>query len=108
MAGTVSRADRRAVSLSTEASDRSSAYPMSPKIARLGPHYACTYLDRNRQNHCAVVDAVSGAILADETVGPQTRDNHCGAAVLNAPDGALHLIVGAHMGEFSHHCLAPD
>ena len=91
--------------LSETGGDRATAYVMSPKVVRRGPDYLCTWLDARRRNCWALVDAQTGAVREKGTVGPARTDNHCGAALGLASDGAAHLIVGGHHEPFLHYRL---
>lgn len=97
----------RCVVLSTNGSDRASAYPMSSKIARWREGWYVTYLDAQCQNQCAFVSA-DGSVVSTLPAGPLRRDNHCGCALVAAPCGDLHLVVGAHHGGFFHYRLRAD
>ncbi|MHC4406440.1 MAG: BNR-4 repeat-containing protein, partial [Planctomycetota bacterium] len=98
----------RSVLLSKKGGDRATAYVMSNKIARRGGLLLCTWLDVDRQNRWALVDPTDAKILREGTVGQPRKDNHCGAALATDPDGALHLLVGAHHGSFVHYRMAAD
>lgn len=93
------------VLLSRTGGDRATAYAMSAKVVRRGPDYLCTWLDRERRNCWALVDAQTGVMREQGTVGPARTDNHCGAALGLAPDGVAHLIVGGHHEPFLHYRL---
>ena len=95
---------QRCVVLSTHGSDRASAYPMSSKITRWREGWGATFLDAQCQNQFAAVSA-EGNIQSITPIGPKRRDNHCGGALVAAPSGDLHLIVGAHHGGFLHYRL---
>lgn len=93
----------RRVVLSKAGGDRASAYAMVPKVARLGDALLATWLDVARVNQWALVDIQSGAVKHSGPIGPERRDNHCGAAVVAAPDGSAHLLIGGHHNPFIHY-----
>jgi hypothetical protein len=93
----------RRVVLSKAGGDRASAYAMVPKVARLGDALLATWLDVARVNRWALVDIQSGAVKHSGPIGPERRDNHCGAAVVAAPDGSAHLLIGGHHNPFIHY-----
>ena len=97
------RSEVRRVVLSKTGGDRASAYPMVPKVVRLGDCYLVTWLEVTRINHWALVDAETGAVRHSGTIGPVRYDNHCGAAVVAAPDGSAHILVGGHQQPFMHY-----
>jgi hypothetical protein len=97
------RPEVRRVVLSRTGGDRATAYPMVPKVVRLGDCYLVTWLDVARVNQWALVDVQSGAVRHSGPIGPARKDNHCGAAVVAAPDGTAHLLIGAHQQPFIHY-----
>jgi hypothetical protein len=80
---------------------------MSNKIARRNGQFVCTWLDVDRQNQWALVDAVQGKILRGGAIGERCTDNHCGATLATDIDGTLHLLIGAHHASFVHFRLPP-
>ena len=76
---------------------------MVPKLARLGDCYLATWLDVSRVNQWALVDVETGAVRHSGAVGPRRYDNHCGAAVVAAPDGSAHVLIGGHQQPFMHY-----
>jgi hypothetical protein len=93
----------RRVILSKTGGDRASAYPMVPKLVRLGDCYLVTWLDVSRINQWALVDVDTGVVRHSGAIGPVRYDNHCGAAVVAAPDGTAHVLVGGHQQPFLHY-----
>ncbi len=93
----------RRVVLSKAGGDRATAYPMVPKVARLGDCFLVTWLDVARVNQWALVDVQTGAVRHSGAVGPPRYDNHCGAAVVAAPDGTAHVLIGGHQQPFMHY-----
>jgi hypothetical protein len=93
----------RRVLLSKTGGDRGTAYPMVPKLVRLGDSYLVTWLDVSRVNQWALVDGETGAVRHSGAIGPSRYDNHCGAAVAAAPDGSAHVLVGSHQQPFIHY-----
>ncbi len=93
----------RRVVLSMTGGDRASAYPMVPKVVRLGDCYLVTWLDVSRINQWALVDVETGAVRHSGAIGAARYDNHCGSAVVAAPDGSAHILVGGHQQPFMHY-----
>ena len=98
----------RSVLLSKKGGDRATAYVMCNKIARRNGHLVCTWIDSSRQNRWAIVDPVDGKILHQGAVGEPRFDNHSGASITTAPDGALHLLTGDHHRPFVHFRMSPN
>jgi hypothetical protein len=94
---------QRRVVLSRTGGDRATAYTMVPKLVRLGDSYLATWLDVSRINQWALIDVETGAVRHSGAIGPQRKDNHCGAAVVAAPDGSAHLLIGSHQQPFMHY-----
>ena len=93
------------IQLSTEGSDRATAYNISNKIARRGDDLIVGWLDapaskgepvRIRLGVCA---GNSGQLNHVINLGGGI-DNHCGPAITLDSNGRLHIIVGAHHGDF--------
>ncbi len=97
----------RNVLLSSTGGDRATGYVMSNKVVRRPGQLIATWLDSRRQNRWAAVDLTTLELVRSGPVGPPGVDNHCGSAMTSGPDGALHLLVGAHHGPFSHYCMPP-
>jgi len=93
--------------LSKTGGDRATGYVMSNKVARRGDLVACTWLGSDRANRWAFVDPATRTIVRQGSVGGPLRDNHCGAAIATDPDGTLHLMLGAHHGDFVHVAMPP-
>jgi hypothetical protein len=95
------------VLLSSEGSDRATAYNFSNKILRHDAGLLVSWLDapatkegptRVRLGLC---DADDGALRQTQTLG-EGIDNHCGASLLTDNSGRVHAFVGAHHGDFLH------
>ncbi|WP_425396035.1 BNR-4 repeat-containing protein [Aeoliella sp.] len=95
------------ITLTDTGGDRATAYAMSNKIVRQDGKYYVTWIDSQRTNHWAAVDEKTGRIVDEGTVGEERQDNHSGAALVKAPDGTLHLMLGGHFSKLSHYQLPP-
>ena len=98
----------RAIRLSEAGSDRATGYVMSSKIVRRDGKLLCTWLDRARYNHWAVVDPATGRLEEQGWLDPPGVDNHCGAALAVDGDGTAHLVSGGHHSPFRYYRLGGD
>lgn len=95
------------VQLSNQGSDRATAYNISNKIIRRGNELFVGWLDAPSdkdgvaQIQLGVCDAQTGKLNQTITLG-EGRDNHCGPALLLDHNNRLHVLVGAHHGDFLH------
>ena len=91
--------------LSTEGSDRGTAYNISGKIVRRGHRLFVGWLDAAAARGGAarirlgVCDVETGELIRTLTLG-EGVDNHCGPAIALDGNGRLHALVGAHHGDF--------
>lgn len=93
------------VQLSTEGSDRATAYNMSRKILRRGDDLVVGWLEAPAKAggpvrvRIGICDSTSGDL---DTVIPlgEGIDNHCGPALAIDDAGRVHALVGAHHGSF--------
>lgn len=89
-------------SLADNGSDRATAYHMSNKVLHHRDGTFVTWLDDQYRTMLAQVDPDTGTVRQAFPLA-QGWDNHCGAALAQTPDGALHLMAGAHAaGAFIH------
>lgn len=92
---------KNTITLSTEGCERATAYCMSNKIARRSDGLYVTWLDRAFRIMIARVDPVAGRADMPYALA-QGYDNHCAAALVVAPDGRLHAVIGSHCMGFIH------
>ena len=91
--------------LSTEGSDRGTAYNISGKIIRRGHRLFVGWLDAAEVRGGAarirlgVCDVRTGELIKTLKLG-EGVDNHCGPAIALDGNGRLHALVGAHHGDF--------
>jgi hypothetical protein len=96
------------IRLSTEGSDRATAYNMSNKLARRGDDLIVGWLDgpasegESVRIRVAVCDVESGEPRSVIQLG-EGIDNHCGPALSVDDSGRVHAVVGAHHGDFLYH-----
>ena len=93
--------------MSKRGGDRATGYTMSAKVVRLGDRFLCTWIDANRQNRWAMIDAETGVCLKEGAIGEPGLDNHCGAALAVAPSGYVHAVVGGHHSPLTHYRWDP-
>lgn len=97
--------------LSTQGSDRASAYTLSNKVVRLGGKIYATWLDAAPEKggrtrlQLAVINAATHTVERTMFMG-EACDNHCGAALAFDHEQRLHMIIGAHGGTFYHRSSA--
>lgn len=95
------------IQLSTQGSDRATAYNISNKIVRRDDHLFVGWLDAPGQaeQHATiqlgVCDIQTGKLNHTIPLGTG-RDNHCGPALVLDHQNRLHVMVGAHHGDFLH------
>ncbi len=88
--------------LTADGCDRATAYHMSNKIVRRSDGLYVTWLDAAYRCILARVEPDSGRVAAAFSLA-QGFDNHCGAALAQAPDGRMHFMAGSHRrGAFIH------
>lgn len=92
----------RHILLSKNGGDRATAYVMSNKVVPLSEEYLCTWIDSQRQNQWATVNASRGTVQQRGVLGTPCVDNHCGAALVLAQD-SVHAITGGHHSSFQHY-----
>ncbi len=87
--------------LSTEGSDRGTAYAMSNKIVRLENKLFVGWLDapetsgQKARIMLGVCDPETGRLLHNLELG-QAEDNHCGPAIARDSTGRMHIVIGSH------------
>jgi hypothetical protein len=91
--------------LSTQGSDRATAYNISNKILRCDDALLVGWLDGPATEgapvriRLGICDPRSGALQKVVPLG-EGVDNHCGPALALGAEGRVHALVGAHHGEF--------
>lgn len=96
-----------AIHLSSQGSDRATAYNISNKIIRRDNNLFVGWLDAPNKKgdpvliQIGVCDAQTGALSHTITLG-EGRDNHCGPALVLDHNNRLHVLIGAHHGDFLH------
>jgi len=93
------------IGMSQEGSDRATAYNISSKIVRRGDHLFVGWLDAPERKggmvriRMAACDGRTGQPLQIFTLG-EGIDNHCGPGLTMDRNRRLHVVIGAHHGEF--------
>ncbi|MHB0939678.1 MAG: BNR-4 repeat-containing protein [Armatimonadota bacterium] len=94
--------------ITTDGSDRATAYGMTNKIVRLGGKVYLTWQQFDYRAVVAQFDPATG-VCGAPTALALGSDNHCGAALAATPSGELHAMAGAHTAAFIHRSTAtPD
>ncbi len=95
------------VKLSNQGSDRATAYNISNKIVRRDNELYVGWLDAPQKQgdpatiQIGVCNGQTGALSHTIPLG-EGRDNHCGPALLLDHNNRLHVLIGAHHGDFLH------
>ncbi len=84
----------RAVTLTAQGCDRSTAYHQANKIVRAGDALWVTWLSEDYR--CIVAEVAPDGRVRGEVPVSQGFDNHCGGALTRTPDGVLHFMSGSH------------
>ncbi len=93
------------INLSTEGSDRATAYNISRKLVRRGDELIVGWLDGPASKdepvriRLGICDGESGRLKTVVSLG-EGVDNHCGPTLTLDANGRLHTLVGAHHGDF--------
>ncbi len=87
--------------LSTAASTRATAYPMSNKLVTRDGRLHVAWLEANSHSVIRTLDLASGEWSDTVDLGPG-HDNHAGPALTIDRDGYLHVLFGAHHHPFTY------
>jgi hypothetical protein len=80
--------------LTSDGSDRCTAYHQANKIVRTGDGLWVTWLDA--EYRCVIADVAPDGRVRGVVPVSQGFDNHCGGAITRTPDGLLHFVSGSH------------